>query len=688
MDNIDNLQTVWGDVPEEPNVELCFSCHIEQYEDVTIEFIAKDIYNLFVNGQFVAYGPGRAAKGYSRIERLDISPFLTKEEDLILVYVQSNETNTLCLPKEKPLFGVRIWEKDRIVKETEDFQCYLMTDKMQKVERMSSQRGFLEVYDMKENRDLVEEGHFPRLNKKAVACPQLLERRVSYSKNSEIKADLIKSGEAYMDRTKTWENDLTKLLDSGEELDCYARRACDCVLSRELDSFCFDGEEAQQGFRYLIYAFPRVSCGKFKIRITVSVGATLWLTYDDLLIDGYVKFNREQIVHGIKWNLEKGEYTLYSQEVYSAKYIQLMIDGEAEIEEVSVICIENPDVSSFTIPDMEQELQTIVKAAQNTFVQNAYDIFTDCPSRERAGWLCDSYFLGKAEQFFTKENKVERNFLENYLLYENEIFPHPGIIPMCYPSQVKEDDYIPNWILWYILELEDYQERTQDTAFVALHKQRIRDILDFFQGCENEYGLLENLEGWIFVEWSKASDFTEGVNFPSNMLYADALRAAGILLGDNELLRKSTELKRTIREVAYDGEVYRDNAIRVNGKLERTDQISEACQIFAAFFRIEPGDVKFYERFKNRFREVDSRKKIWPTALFIGGILRLMVLFQMEEYGLLLSECKERFLGMAKKTGTIWEFIDESASCNHGFGSILGKLICESVEKLKGRRLK
>ena len=194
---------------------------------------------------------------------------------------------------------------------------------------------------------------------------------------------------------------------------------------------------------------------------------------------------------------------------------------------------------------------------------------------------------------------------------------------------------------------------------------------------------MEDLEGWVFVEWSEASDFTEGVNFPSNMLYADALRAAGVLLEDIRLLKKSEDLKTMIRKLAYDGNVYRDNAVRVHGKLEQTGHVSELCQIFAAYFRIEPHDATFYENFKNRFAKLDCEEKISPAALFIGGILRLMVLFQMGEYRLLLAECKERFLEMAKKTGTIWEFFGESASCNHGFGSILGKLICESVEQLK-----
>lgn len=700
MDKTGNLQTVWGEIEEKQNVELCFCCHIERYEEAKLVLVAKDVYNLFINGRFAAYGPSRAAKGYSRIERLDISSYLTEEENDVAVYVQSNYTDTLSFAKEKPLFGACICTSGKVVRETADFQCYKMTDKLCRVERMSSQRGFSEVYDMKEDRKRITAGHFPRIGTRSVPCPRLQERGVSYSNNTERTADCIKDGTAYRGTPKNWENGLTRLLDSGTEIDSFARSECECILSRELLSFRFEeteregtgfeGTETEEernrhGLRCLIYAFPHVYCGKFKINVKAVNRTILWLTYDDLLTDGYVSFNREQIIHGIKWNLEKGDYTLYSQEVYSAKYIQLIIDGEAEIEEVSVICIENPDAEGFSIPPMEKELQTIVAAAENTFVQNAYDILTDCPSRERAGWLCDSFFLGKAERFFTKQNKVEKNFLENYLLYKNEVFEDKGIIPMCYPSDVKDKDtYIPNWILWYVLELEDYLDRTGDIGFIALHRQRILDILDFFRKYENEYGLLENLEGWVFVEWSKATDFTEGVNFPSNMLYADALRAAGVLLQDKELLHRSEALKECIRKMSYNGGVFIDNAVRADGNLRCTDNVSELCQIFAAFFRIAEEASGFYEDFKKCFRNSRYKERISPSAMFIGGILRLLVLYNMGEYQLLLGECKERFLKMAERTGTIWEFYDENASCNHGFGAVIGKLVCESVELIKG----
>ena len=59
-------------------------------------------------------------------------------------------------------------------------------------------------------------------------------------------------------------------------------------------------------------------------------------------------------------------------------------------------------------------MDSIFNAAVETFKQNTLDIYMDCPSRERAGWLCDSFFTARAEHYLTGASTVEKNFLENF----------------------------------------------------------------------------------------------------------------------------------------------------------------------------------------------------------------------------------------------------------------------------------
>ncbi|MBQ4269081.1 MAG: hypothetical protein IJB97_05470 [Clostridia bacterium] len=682
------MKTFWAVDKCERNTELCFYCRIPKRENAKISLVAKDVYNLFVNGRFVCYGPSRAAKRYARVDEIDLTPFLTETDNLLQVYVQSCRTATICFPCEKPLFGAEIRADGELIKTGADFFVYEMTDKVRRVERMSSHRGYLEIYrgDMRKTADV--EG-FLKLEKTEVPAPKLLKRNVRFAKNEKVLAAFYEKGGVTVDETRVWENDFMRLFKSEEKICSYNHAQCEEILSKQLCSFTFDKTAGNAPYAYQTYAFDKVRCGKFFLKFHLQKPTNIYLIYDDLLIDGYVKYNREQILHGLKWTLDKGEYALYSGEVYTAKYIALVADEDVAFEEVGIVQIENPSTDRFSFFCEDKALETIVDASKNSFAHNCYDIPTDCPTRERAGWLCDSYFTSIAEKFFTGENLVEGNFLENYVLFKNEKFLHDGVLPMCYPSEPKSpNNYIPNWILWFIVELEDRLKRTGDENAVKKALPAVRRILRFFEGYENEWGLLENLDGWVFIEWSKANEFTNGVNFPSNMLYAGALESAANLLSDSKLLKKAQALKNKIVELSYDGTFFADNAVRENGTLKRTENISETCQNYAAFFRLvdRGADSEFYDRLIGKFgcfRKDGAYPNVHKSNMFIGYILRLTVLLREGENELLLRECKKAFLPMAETTGTIWELFQNNASCNHGFGSIVASFIVYATFGIK-----
>ena len=675
------MQARWAENKFVRNIELCFVCKVGQLDNARFVFVAKDIYNLYINGEFIQYGPARAAKGYAREEHVDLAPYLTKKENVICVYVQSNYTRTLCFALEKPLFAGEIIVAGQTVLTTDDFRCFEMTDKLKKVERMSSQRGYLEVYRMTKDRHPFDEGLYPECKLIPMELPKLLPRNVAVAKRQEEESVFVERGGVTLDETRVWENDFTRLLDIGTPLLTYSRDECECVLSKEMLAFTFDEDEKESEYRYETFSFDRTYCGKFKIKISVKEKTALWLTYDDILIDGKVKFNREQITHALKWELEKGEYLLYSNEVYTAKYMTFVCLGEAELQEVAIVRVENPNADRLIFSCEDKTIEAILEASRHSFEHNGYDLLTDCPSRERAGYLCDGFFTARAESFFCGENLVERNLLENYALYTPEHFTHKGILPMCYPSEPMNDsDFIPNWMLWYVLEVADYAKRTGDFDFVIKQKEQIYNVLDYFTKKENEFGLLENLEGWVFVEWSRANEFIDGVNFPSNMCYYGAMKAVANLFKDDALDNKAERLKKVIIDLSYNGTFFIDNAVRVDGRLQRTDNNSETCQNYAAFFEIfkKEENQPFYKRLIEElgcFYREKYHNEVHVSNMFIGYILRLSVLLREGEYDAVLAECKNRFADMAESTGTIWELFQKNASCNHGFGSVVGQII-------------
>ena len=229
------------------------------------------------------------------------------------------------------------------------------------------------------------------------------------------------------------------------------------------------------------------------------------------------------------------------------------------------------DISNLTWKEYGREtLDSICRGAVRTFAHNSVDLYMDCPSRERAGWLCDSYFTAKTEYALTGETKVEDAFLENYRLYESNGEYPKGMLPMCYPSdkKPKEELFIPQWTMWYILEAEEYIHKRGHGNMAEDFRESIYGLLDFFRRYENEDGLLERLPGWNFVEWSDANQWTWDVNYPTNFLYAQVLECIGKLYGDEECRRRSEEVRRTAVEQSFNGRYFLDHAVRdERGKL-------------------------------------------------------------------------------------------------------------------------
>ena len=265
--------------------------------------------------------------------------------------------------------------------------------------------------------------------------------------------------------------------------------------------------------------------------------------------------------------------------------------------------------------------------------------------------------------------------MDNFL-HEDRFAGLPeGMLPMCYPADVLSGSFIPNWAMWFVVELADYLKRTGNREFTDRFREKVYALIQYFSRFENEDGLLESLEGWIFVEWSRANDedMICGVNYPSNMMYYAMLCAASGLYGDSELAEKAEKIKKTIIEQSFNGTFYVDHSERKDGRLVPVNEITEVCQYYALFCEISDPQSQpdFFERMKNEFGPQRNTSKVWrevyPAAPFIGNCLRLEVLTRYGYKDEVLRDIRGYFLHMAETTGTLWEKATTENSCNHGF---------------------
>ena len=364
------------------------------------------------------------------------------------------------------------------------------------------------------------------------------------------------------------------------------------------------------------------------------------------------------------------------------QYIKVLCKyGSVKISNLCLTEYVNPAGDDVVFECDDDALMRVYNAAVNTFKQNAVDIFMDCPSRERAGWLCDSFFTGRTEKDLTGHSFVEKGFLENFFIATD--FPRlpEGMLPMCYPSDPLQGSFIPNWAMFLVIELEEYVKRSGDSNMLLLAKERLYGLEKYFCNFINKDGLLEKLDGWVFVEWSQANKWVQDVNFPSNMMYYAMLKSMARMYSDSALDAKAEKIKAKIRELSFNGTFFRDRQVYENGVLSTPEDITEVCQYYAFFTGV--ADKETYpeliriiaEDFGAGHKCEKTHPGVYPANAFIGNYLRMEVLSQNGYRKQIIGEIKDYFDYMARLTGTLWEMEKDNASCNHGFASHVVRFI-------------
>ena len=665
-------------------------------------------YDVRVNGKFIAFGPARCAHGFYRVDELDLTAYVS-EKTVITVNVAGYNADSFYHLDQPSFVCAELIEDGEITAATgaEGFICRVMTEHEQKAQRFSGQRTFCEVYQISslitkwEKHPMINEREYALVCLSRVEEKKFIARGSSYNVYDKVFAEEIISHsdfilEDYKDRIRYPAYIVPRGSDTGaskksfsqEEMETdlfvQARNIEVCNLKKVSEA---PSAQTLRAGEAVTYRMPCNTSGKIDFSVACDEDTEILITFDEILDEkGLINYRRMYTVSAAMWKLKGGRYRLSTFEPYTAGVITFhVVKGRAILSDVGMIYF-GAEKTSRRYQGDDETLNKIFHAAVETYRQNTFTIYMDCPSRERAGWLCDSFFTSRVEKTLTGKSEVERSFLENFFLPEKfENLPE-GMFPMCYPADFYNGNFIPNWAMFLVLELEEYLQRTGDEEFIKGAKDKIYALMDYFKKFENEDGLLDRLEKWVFVEWSECNKLTQDINFPTNMLYAKTLKAVAKLYNDTECAEKADRLKKTINEKSFTEKgFYCDNAVYgEDGVARLSGKCTETCQYYAFFCGIATPEEKpeLWQRMLHDFgpeRIVPNKwpdftpeakwKEIYPSNAFIGNYLRLELLYLYGEHEKLTQNIKGFFTKMADLTGTLWENDSTTASCNHGFAS-------------------
>lgn len=663
----------------------------------TLRIAAAQAYRLWVNGSLAGRGPARAAHGHARVDEW---PVLAGADGSlgVVIEVMGYGVATFCGTHEPAFCCAEIVAGKKPLAWTAPrgggFLAEHRQERVQRVERYSYQRAFAEAYRVG------AAGFTWRAPGYAPRRPLTL-ARVNYART------WLPRGMDYPDLSVRQPR--TQAMRGGT-------RPFSRALAKKIPKwqFLFEVPKISAGYKLSQVAWPLVetlagttfkSTGVAKLssakptalkakawvradfgtdntgfpalRVKATSATRLLLIFDEILVAGQVQYNRSGCTNALWLELAAGaEVDFEAFEPYTFRYLQVLVwTGAAEVSDIRMRHYINSTKLRPTPAGMAPAPALVRSAALSSFRQNALDIFMDCPARERAGWLCDSLFTARAEWHLTGDNPIERAFLENYLVATKFAGLPRGMVPMCYPAEALQNQFIPNWAMFFVIQLDEARRlRRLPAAWQPQIKSRVRGLVNYFKKFENQLGLLEKLESWVFVEWSKANEFVQDVNFPSNMLYAMTLRSAARLLHEPQLAAQAGKIEATIRKMAWRDGRFVDNAVRdqATGELVVTDHASEVCQYYAFWTGMASAQTE--KALWQRLVHADYGP-LYPANVFVGKIMRLQLLIENGEFAAARGEVMKSYLRMAKKTGTLWELFQENVSCNHGFTSYVAVLI-------------
>jgi len=521
-----SAQPVWPEGREtEKNLSVGFRAAFtpKPGQRVLLRATGSTIYRVWLNGQFLAHGPARGPHGFFRVDEIDLTERLLSRTNLVAVEVAGYNANSYALLDQPSFLQAEVVAEGRVLASTggegTPFEALVLKERVQKAQRYSFQRPFAEVYRLQPGGDAWRREASAPIEPVAVALQPakvFLPRRVPHPDYAMrppvtlVSRGTLKTG---VKVDKPWKD--RALTTIGLQLGGYPESELAAIPSLELQTvandhttplsraFAQDMALELKAAEFGILDFGCNLTGFLGAKVVCEQPTRLFFTFDEILRNGDVDWKRLGCVNIVSYELASGTYDLESFEPYTLRYLKLLVlDGGCRITRPYLREFANPDASRAHFAASDERLNRLFTAGRETFRQNAVDIFMDCPSRERAGWLCDSFFTARVAQDLCGNATVERNFLENFALPPKFAHLPDGMLPMCYPADHNDGVFIPNWAMWFVLQLEEYSERCGDRELVEALRPRVLKLLDFFKRYRNADGLLEKLPSWVFVEWS------------------------------------------------------------------------------------------------------------------------------------------------------------------------------------------
>ncbi|MCW5978404.1 MAG: hypothetical protein KIT09_10020 [Bryobacteraceae bacterium] len=251
---------------------------------------------------------------------------------------------------------------------------------------------------------------------------------------------------------------------------------------------------------YLTTAYPElvVSGGRAAV-ITLRYAEALWdkggrtKSHRDQILGKELKGYRDVFIAG------GGARRMWRPLFWRTwRYLELTIETKDEpltVSDLRGVYTGYPFTRKARLETDSDEMRKILDIGWRTARLCAHETYMDCPYYEQLQYIGDARIQALVSLYMTGDARLMRNAIE----LMNASRTSEGATYSRAPSALQQ--YIPPFSLWWIGMVRDYWWYVDDPAFVRQMLPGVRAVLAYFEAHQKRGGSLGRMPWWNFVDW-------------------------------------------------------------------------------------------------------------------------------------------------------------------------------------------
>lgn len=364
--------------------------------------------------------------------------------------------------------------------------------------------------------------------------------------------------------------------------------------------------------------------------------------------------------------------------------------GAIELHRVRIRTVGYPIDRQGDFQCSDEALNRIHEASVHTMVNSVSDVFMDCPSRERGGWLNDSYWAAIGFDTIMGDHAFERRFLRQ-IIDSQTAMPLQGMVAPLYPSDCQQWKGFPTGQrpitghgLFWLLQVERFLRLHGDAALKTAWRPAVDGMIKVLNTYRSAEGLLEQVPWDSFFDWSR---FASGpLQTADNALYALVLRKLGETFQNSQWIEAGQQTWQTVESHAWDAsrELYADTLVRdPKGILGPGSDCSASTNVVTLWTQFpSPERAHRVWRQVHNFRpnSVDRPLFGYETDFCRGNLFSMIYRFDIagrrQELDCLQRDLRESYLPMLQRgQTTLGEHLGYESSLCHGLNAYVSHVL-------------